>query len=67
MVILTCEQCQQILTFELYFGNLQFLRIEAAGFSKNRGIATSVDVMLVHMVRCPLHIPSAQNRGEVLQ
>ncbi len=31
---------------------MKFLRIEAAGFCKNGGVATSVDVMLGPMVRC---------------
>ncbi len=38
--------------FELRFGNLQFFRIEAAGFCKNRGMAASVDVMLNPMGWC---------------
>jgi hypothetical protein len=34
---------------------------------KRGGVATGVDVMLDPMVRCRLHIPGAQNRGEFLQ
>jgi hypothetical protein len=32
---------------------------------KNRGVATGVDVMLDPMVRCRLHFPGVQNRGEI--
>ncbi len=66
MVILICEQCQRI-PFEFRLGDLQFFWIEAAGFCKNRGVTTGVDVMLDPMVRCRLHIPGAKNRGKFLQ
>jgi hypothetical protein len=35
-----------ILNDEFCFGNLQFFWIETAGFCKNWGLATGVDVML---------------------
>jgi hypothetical protein len=46
MVILICKQCQQILTFRIRLGDLQFFWIEAVGFCKNGGVATGVNVML---------------------
>jgi hypothetical protein len=57
------DQCPPLASgfksFELCFGNLQFFWIEAVGFCKNGGVATSVDVMLDPIVRYRLHIPSA--------
>ncbi len=45
-----------------------FSGLRGGGFCKNGGgVATCVDVMLDPMVRCQLHIPGAQNRGEFLQ
>jgi hypothetical protein len=53
--------------FELCLGNSQLFRIKAAGFCKNWGVATGVDVMLDPMGSCRLHIPGVKNGGEFLQ
>jgi hypothetical protein len=58
------RQHQQILTFLTLLGDLRFFWIEAAGFCKNRGVATGVDVMLDPMGWCRLHITVAKNEGE---
>jgi hypothetical protein len=46
---------------------LEFFWIEAAGFCKNRGVVTSVDVMIDPMGWCQLHIPGMKNGGAFLQ
>ncbi len=66
-MILTYEQCQQILTFLTLLGDLQFFWIKVAGLCKNGGWLPGVDVMLDNMGWCRLHIPGAKNRGEFLQ
>jgi hypothetical protein len=52
--------------YEFCFGDLQFFWIKAAGFCKKGGMATGVDVMLDPTVKCRLHIPGVEKKGEFL-
>jgi hypothetical protein len=67
MVMLKDGQCLRIPNNLIPPWQFQVFRVKAAGFCKNWGVSTRVDVVLYSMGRIGHHITRAEYRGKFLK
>ncbi len=58
------DKASRFQTYEFSFGNLKFFWVKASGFCKDRGVATSVNVVLDPVSEVRNYITYAEDSGK---